>query len=301
VPRRTICVGFLAALLAVQCGGGSPSKGGGRGAIAVGSKEDTEAQLLGRVMALTLADKGYQVTTKIPVGSTDLVRKALAAGRIDIYWEFTGTGLSTILHQPSIGDPQAAYQKVKELDAQNGITWLGAAAMNDTYALAVKADGPVGTQTLSDLAALLGAKPKTRLCVDPEGGFRDDVLPRLKDAYGMAFSDTRQLGHELIPPAVAAGQCDVGVVYSTAALITKNGLRVLNDDKRAFGAYTPAPTVRTDRLKRWPSLEADLAPLTAALDTPTITQLNAKVDIDRLSPEDVARQFLTERGLIRAG
>ena len=70
------------------------------------------------------------------------------------------------------------------------------------------------------------------------------------------------------------------------------------DDRRAFGAYTPAPTVRTDRLKRWPSLEADLAPLTAALDTPTVTQLNAKVDIDRLSTEDVARQFLTERGLI---
>jgi len=288
---------LLAALLTVQCGG-SPSETSGRSAIVVGSKEDTEAQLLGRLMALTLADKGYQVTTKIPIGSTDLVRTALTSGRIDTYWEFTGTGLSTILHQPSIGDPQAAYEKVKALDAKNGITWLRAAAMNDTYALAVKAGGPIEAQTLSDLARTLTARPKTRLCVDPEGGFRDDVLPPLQQVYGMTFSETRQLGHDLIPPAVAGAQCDVGVVYSTAALITKNGLRVLADDRRAFGAYTPAPTVRTDRLKRWPSLEADLAPLTAALDTPTVTQLNAKVDIDRLSTEDVARQFLTERGLI---
>jgi osmoprotectant transport system substrate-binding protein len=300
-----VWLGLVVALLAVGCGGGkdnsSAAAEGKKAAIVVGSKQDTEAQLLGRMMAATLEAKGYKVTTKIPVGSTDLVRKALVSKAIDVYWEFTGTGLS-LLKQPPIGDPQAAYQKIKELDAKNGITWLPAAQMNDTYALAVKGTGgTIPAQSLTELAAAVKANPKTLLCVDSEGGFREDVLPRLKEVYGLTFSDIRQLGYELIPPAVARDECAVGIVYSTAALIPKNGLRTLTDDKQAFGAYTPAPTVRTDRLKLWPTLPADLADLTAALDTPTITRLNARVDVDGVSAEKVAQDFLVERGIISHG
>src|SRR5204862_3281993 len=132
--------------------------------------------------------------------------------------------------------------------------------------------------TRSGPAGARRGQPSARLCVGPGGGFRDDVLPLLQSVYGITFKDTTQLGHELTPPAVADGRCLAGIVYSTAALIVKNGLRVLDDDKTAFGAYTPAPTVLTTRLPRWPSLADDLAGLTAALDTPTITRLNAQVD-----------------------
>ena len=209
-------------------------------------------------MALQLEAKGYSVRTKIPLGGTNIIRKALTSKRIDVYWEFTGSGLSLLDEKP-IGDPQAAYAKVKELDAAKGVTWLPAARLNDTYALAVKGDGPITARTLSELAGALGAQPDARLCVDPEGGFRADVLPLLQSVYGITFADTTQLGYELIPPAVAEGRCAAGIVYSTAALIVKNGLRVLEDDKAAFGAYTPAPTVLTSRLSRWPSLADDLA------------------------------------------
>jgi osmoprotectant transport system substrate-binding protein len=263
----------------------------------VASKLDTEAQILGRLMALQLEAKGYSVRTKIPLGGTDIVRKALTSKRIDVYWEFTGSGLN-LLGQRPIGDPQAAYAKVKELDAANGVTWLPAARLNDTYALAVKGDAPIGARTLSELATTLRSQPGARLCVDPEGGFREDVLPVLGSVYGITFGDTTQLGHSLIPPAVAEGRCAVGIVYSTTALIVKHGLRILEDDKAAFGAYTPAPTVLASRLTRWPSLADDLAGLTAALDTPTITTLNAQVDVEKLTPEQVARDFLVRRGLI---
>ncbi|HYT38653.1 MAG TPA: glycine betaine ABC transporter substrate-binding protein, partial [Acidimicrobiia bacterium] len=181
-----------------------------------------------------------------------------------------------------------------------GVTWLPAAGLNDTYALAVKGDGPITARTLSELAEALRAQPAARLCVDPEGGFREDVLPLLQSVYGIVFKETTQLGYELIPPAVADGRCTAGIVYSTAALIVKNGLRVLDDDKTAFGAYTPAPTVLTSRLARWPSLVDDLAGLTAALDTPTITRLNAQVDVEKRPSEEVARDFLVTRGLISA-
>jgi len=291
--RRTavILVGLLT-LLGWQCGGGGDDK-----AIVVGSKLDTEAQILGRLMALQLEAKGYSVRTKIPLGGTDIVRKALTSKRIDVYWEFTGSGLN-LLEQRPIGDPQAAFAKVKELDAANGVTWLAAARLNDTYALAVKGDGPITARTLSELAAALRSQPGAPLCVDPEGGFREDVLPVLQSVYGISFADTTQLGHTLIPPAVAEGRCALGIVYSTTALIVKHGLRILEDDKAAFGAYTPAPTVLTSRLSRWPRLADDLAGLTAALDTPTITMLNAQVDVEKRTPEQVARDFLVTRGLI---
>jgi osmoprotectant transport system substrate-binding protein len=291
----------LMALIGWQCGGrgGSGSSTGGRGTILIGSKLDTEAQILGRLMAAQLQAKGYAVRTKIPLGGTDIIRKSLVSQRIDVYWEFTGSGLN-LLGQRPIGDPQAAYARVKELDAAKGVTWLPAARLNDTYALAVKNDGPVAARTLSELATELRSRPGVRLCVDPEGGFREDVLPLLQSVYGITFADTTQLGYELIPPAVADGRCVAGIVYSTAALIVKNGLRVLDDDKTAFGAYTPAPTVLTARLSRWPTLVEDLAPLTAALDTPTITMLNARVDVDKIPAERVARDFLIMRGLISA-
>ena len=291
--RRTalIFVGFLA-LAGWQCGGGGNDR-----ALVVGSKLDTEAQILGHLMAQQLEAKGYSVRTRIPVGGTDIIRKALTSKRIDIYWEFTGSGLNLLGRKP-IGDPQAAYATVKELDAANGVTWLPAARLNDTYALAVKGDGAITARTLSELATTVRSQPGAKLCVDPEGGFREDVLPVLGSVYGISFSDTTQLGHSLIPPAVAEGRCAFGIVYSTTALIVKHGLRILEDDKAAFGAYTPAPTVLTSRLSRWPKLTEDLAGLTAALDTPTITALNAQVDVEKLKPERVAHDFLVEKALI---
>src|SRR5205814_8705291 len=110
-------------------------------------------------------------------------RQALTSKRSDVYWEFAGSGLN-VLRQPPIGDPRGAYTKVKELDGANGVTWLPAARLNDTYALAVKGEGPITARTLSELAKSLRAQPAARLCVDPEGGFREDVLPLLQSVYG---------------------------------------------------------------------------------------------------------------------
>src|SRR5436305_15278050 len=129
--RSAVALVGLLALLGWQCGGGGGSGSGGK-AIVVGSKLDTEAQLLGRLMAEQLKAKGYSVRTKIPLGGTDIIRKALTSKQIDVYWEFTGSGLN-LLGQRPIGDPQAAYAKVKELDTANGETWLPPARLNHTY------------------------------------------------------------------------------------------------------------------------------------------------------------------------
>jgi osmoprotectant transport system substrate-binding protein len=301
-PRR-LALGLLLLLAGLPaCGsdsGGDSATKTGPAPITIGSKLDTEAQLLAHLMGSVLEDRGYEVHKKIRLGGTDLIRKALLGGDIDAYWEFTGSALG-FLNSPPIGDPARAYQEAKRLDAANGVTWLPAAAMNDTYALAVAGGGPIAAANLTELSMAVKAKPDTALCADPEGGFREDVLPAVASAYGLEFTNVRQLGQPLIPPALEGGQCEVGIVYSTSALIVKHKLRVVDDDKKAFGAYTPAPTLKTDRLSRWPSLEEDLAGLTTALDTPTITVLNAQVEIDGKPAEDVAQAFLRERGLLKS-
>jgi osmoprotectant transport system substrate-binding protein len=269
--------------------------GGDKGSLTVGAKLDPEAQLLGNLMALTLEEKGYDITRKIPTGNTDVTRAALTGGDIDIYWEFTSSGL-TILEQDPIGDPEEAYEKAKELDAENGITWLPSAEMNDTYALAVAEDGDVDATALGDLTP--DEASELKLCVDPEGGFRKDVLPLVADSYGLEFPDSVQVGADLIPQSIADGTCDIGIVYSTSFLIPENGLRVLEDDERAFGAYTPAPTIKTDTLADFPDLEADLAELTELLDTETITDLNAQAEGDGKKTAAVAEEFLAEQGII---
>ena len=124
------------------------------------------------------------------------------------------------------------------------MTWLPAARLNDTYALAVKGDGPIAARTLSELAAAArGRSPAPGCASTPRAASGRTCCRCCSSVYGIAFADTTQLGHSLIPPAVAEGRCAAGIVYSTAALIVKHGLRVLEDDKVAFGAYTPAPTV----------------------------------------------------------
>ncbi|MGH9039354.1 MAG: glycine betaine ABC transporter substrate-binding protein [Acidimicrobiia bacterium] len=292
--RRRLVALVLALVL---IGAAGCSSDDGDDTITIGSKLDTEAQLLAHLMGSVLEDRGYEVRKQMRLGSTDIIRKALLGGSIDVYWEFTGTALG-FLDNPPIGDPAQAYETAKRLDAEEGVTWLPAAAMNDTYALAVAETGPVAAPTLTELTAFVQANPDTALCADPEGGFREDVLPAVAQSYGLEFSNVRQLGQSLIPPAVADGQCAVGIVYSTSALIVKHKLRVVEDDRQAFGAYTPAPTLLTERMSRWPSLAEDIAGLTAALDTPTITRLNAEVEIDGRPAEDVAADFLRSQGLL---
>jgi osmoprotectant transport system substrate-binding protein len=301
--RTRVLVVFIALLVPatlVACGSkdkesdnasGSNGGSGSKGTLTVGSKLDPEAQLLANLMVGLLTDKGYTVKTKIPTGSTDITRKALENGDIDIYWEFTSTGLS-ILKQDPIGDPQKAYDKAKSLDAKTGISWLPSAKMNDTYALAVADGGSVKAKTLSDLAT--EGTDNLKLCVDPEGAFRKDVLPLVSQSYGVKFAanNTVQVNADLIPQAVKSGQCDIGIVYSTSFLIPKNKLRVVEDDKHAFGAYTPAPTIKTATLKKFPNLEDDMTALTNALSTDVITGLNAKAEGDAKNTKAVANEFL---------
>lgn len=268
----------------------------------VGSKEFSEQLILGQITKLVLEDAGATVTDTSLSGSA-VVREALTSGSIEMYWEYTGTGW--LVHQQNtvpVAGTRAQFEAVRDADEANGIVWLDPAPLNNTYAIAVATEKAteLSLATMSDAAAYATANPAAAtICAAAEFLARDDGLPGLEAAYGMKFATPVEVALGLIPPAIDAGtDCLFGEVFATDARVVELGLTVLDDDKSFFPAYEASLNVRKDVFDANPGLAELFAPVAAVIDTATMTALNAKVDVDGEEAADVARTFLTEKGLI---
>ncbi|HIE12081.1 MAG TPA: glycine/betaine ABC transporter substrate-binding protein [Desulfotomaculum sp.] len=135
-----------------------------KGKIIVGSKEFTEQLILGAMTLQVLADAGYEAVDKTGLAGTDVARKALETGEIDLYWEYTGTAWLTHLgHEEAITDSGECFTKVKEEDlAKHDLVWLDYARFDNTYTIMMrKADADeLGIKTISDLARVINEKKK---------------------------------------------------------------------------------------------------------------------------------------------
>ncbi len=269
----------------------------------VGSKEFTEQLILGQITKLVLEDAGATVTDETGLVGSPVVREALVSGEIDMYWEYTGTGWITHLGNTTpVQGTREQFEATRDADAANNIVWLDPAPLNNTYAIALASEKAteLGLATLSDVATYATANPSAAtICAASEFLARDDGLPGLEAAYGMKFATPATLELGLIPPAIDTGtDCLFGEVFATDARIVELGLTVLEDDKSFFPAYEPSLNVRKEVFDANPGLAELFAPVATALDTATMTALNAKVDVDGGEAADVATQFLTEKGLI---
>jgi len=314
--RSAALLGGLALIVAAcSSGGGASSDAPGASGSAdagtdlsgatftVGSKEFTEQLILGQITIQVLEDAGATVNDETGLVGSTVVREALTAGDIDMYWEYTGTGWLTHLgNDAPITGSQEQFDAVKEADAANEIAWLDPAPFNNTYAIALASETTteLGLTTMSDLAAYAAENPdETTLCAAAEFLGRDDGLPGLEAAYGFEFGDVSELELGLVYTSIDAGDpCIFGEVFATDGRIAGLGLTVLEDDENFFPSYLPALNVRQEVLDANPALAALFAPVAAALDNETMTALNAKVDVDGEEPADVAAGFLTEMGLI---
>ena len=298
-----------AAALAVlpACGGSAPA--GGEGSLAgarfvVGAKDFAEQNILAELTAQLLQAQGAEAEAKEIKGSIN-TRKALEAGEVDVYWEYTGTAWVTYLGETTpLSDPREQYDAVSAADRErNGIAWLPAAEFNNTYALAVRTEaaGELGVRTLSDLARLAQERPAdATVCVESEFAAREDGLPGLLAAYGISLppENVTLLDTGLIYTETDKGTCNFGEVFATDGRITALDLTVLEDDKHFFPVYQGAATLKDATLQANPAIAEILAPLTAKLDTTTIRTLNARVDVDGEDPADVAEDWLTQEGLL---
>jgi osmoprotectant transport system substrate-binding protein len=270
--------------------------------LVVGGKGFTEQLLLAEMTGQYLTAKGFDVELKTGMG-TSLVREALENKQVDLYWEYTGTAFLNFHKNKFANQPAAEiYDAVKAKDEGIGIVWLNASAANNTYALAVRqADAQSkGLKTLDDLAAKLNSGEKLVLGCNIEFYKRDDGLKPLQKAYGFKFprADVKRMETGLIYKALKDGNVDVGLVFATDGRIPAFHFTVLKDTKNYFPAYAITPTIRKETLAAHPDLAEHLNKLSSLLDDATMSSLNAAVDVDKKSVTEVARTFLTDKGLI---
>ena len=270
----------------------------GGNAVSIGAKNFTEELVLGELYAQVLERHGIRVTRKFDLGGTQVAMEALRRGDIDLYPEYTGTALLSVLRETTIPTAAEIYRLVaRTYREQYGLRWLAPAPFNDTQALATTQAGSAkyGLRTLSDVSR---AAPHLRLGAIPEFTTRADGLPGLQRAYGgFRFAHIALFDIGLKYTALESGRVDVVVAFGTDGQIAFDRLVLLADDKHFWPAYQAAPVVRQDTLARLPLLAKYLDELSPLLTDDVMRRLNQSVDREKQDPADAASAFLRARGL----
>lgn len=270
--------------------------------IVIGGKNFTEQQLLTEITAQYLSHLGYGVERRAGMGSA-VVRKALENSQIDMYWEYTGTALINYLKvKETITSPKEVYETVRDLDAKNGLIWLPPSQANNTYAFAMRRSDAEqkGIVTLSDLKKALNDGQELTLATNAEWYARKDGLKALQKAYGFKFerSSIKRMDTGLTYVALKNEKVDIALVFATDGRIPAFDFKVLEDDKGFFPSYAITAVVRQETLDANPQLAEQLDALSATLDNQTLSALNAQVDVERASIEQVSTDFLKSKGLL---
>lgn len=261
--------------------------------IVVGSKNFSEQVLLGEIVAQTLEKRtALPVKRRLNLGGTFVCDRALRAGEIDVYVEYTGTAYTAILKRPPVADAKAVLADLSAEYAKAGLEWTAPFGFENTFALVVRgADAErLGLAKISDLAK----HPEWRAAFGYEFMERADGFPGLAKTYHLAFREPpRVMDLGLLYRALVDGQVDVVAGNSTDGLISSLGLRVLDDDRRYFPPYEAAPVVRRPLLERHPEVRSALDSLGGKISADEMRRLNYRVDGERVSAEEVARGFVS--------
>jgi osmoprotectant transport system substrate-binding protein len=281
------------------------------GSIVVASKIDTEGALLGNIIAILLRQDGIAVENKIQLGPTPIVRRAILAGQIDLYPEYTGNGAFFFAREadPVWHDAVRGYEAVKSLDRErNNLIWLTPSPANNTWAIAARADLAQKEKlaTLEDLAAYLQRGGRFKLAASAEFVESPGALPAFEAAYGFKLARGQLLtlvGGDTSATIRAAAEGVSGVnaamAYGTDGALAALGLAILADDKAAQTVYQPAPVIRAAVLALHPEIATILDPVFRSLTLARLQQLNAKIAVDGDDPASVASDYLAANGFLK--
>ena len=267
--------------------------------ITIGSKFFTEQVILAELLAQHIeARTGIAVERKTNLGGTLLVHKALLAGELDLYVEYTGTALTSVLNETPSTDSSAVYARVKSLYAERFLLEVTEPlGFEKTFAMVIRGDDAqrFHLRTMSDL---LPTAPKWRVGVGYEFLERPDGFRGWSERYGLHFADNpRVMDLGLIYRALVDHQVDIVAGNSTDGLIESLGLVALQDDKHYFPPYDAVPIIRQSTLARFPQLRGALAELAGKISAPDIRRLNYAVEGQLQDPAEVVRQFRASHGL----
>jgi osmoprotectant transport system substrate-binding protein len=271
--------------------------GAGKPAVTIGDKNFAEENILGALYAKALQAKGYTVTLKDNVGSSEIIYKALTSGQIDMYPEYTGVLLSAVAEQTKLPKSAAeAYVQAKAFLEPKGYALLNFTPFYDSDALATL-PAYASEHKLSSVADLKPLGKKVTLGAAPEFATRFEGLKGLEQEYGVKPT-FKPIAIELSYKALEGKQVDVQDVFSTDGQLLGNKFKVLADPKHVFGFQNVAPVIKKSVLSaEGPAFAETINKVSALLTVPAIQQMNKAVSIEKQSASSVAEQFLKANGL----
>lgn len=284
---------LMVAGIITGCGKSSTASKGtsSKPTIKVGSKDFTESLILGELYSEALEHAGYKVDRKFNLGDA-IVHTSLVNGQIDLYPEYTGTGLLSILKEQPKYDSKEVYDEVAaQYKEKFKLIWLDPSTANDSQGLVItkKASDQYNIHTISDLQKNAS---KIRFASQGEFDKRSDGLPALTKVYGaFNFKDEKLYDNGLKYDVLSNDKADLAVAYTTEGQLANDQFVVLEDDKHVWPPYNVAPVVRQDILTNNPDVKAILNKVTAKLDNKTLIKLNAEVDINKKEYKAVAKEF----------
>lgn len=302
--KRLLAVVLILALaLALTACAGSKAESD-PGPVRIATKPMTEQYILGEMLGLLIEQAGYTVEiTKGVGGGTNNIHPAMVSGEFDLYPEYTSSGWVLVLNHQAEGvdDGEMFARLQQEYKEKFNMTWVGMYGFNNTFAVAVRGDvaAEYGLENTSDLAAVAG---KLTFGGNPDYIERQDGFPALCQTYGLDFGNVVDIDIGLKYQALSSGDIDVTNAFTTDAQLANPDTKLvtLADDKHLQVNYFCSTVVRQDALEKFPGLEEVLMQMDGLLSDQEMASLNYKVEVEGLDELDVARDFLTQKGLLGA-
>jgi osmoprotectant transport system substrate-binding protein len=269
--------------------------------LTIGSKNFTEQKVLGEIYAQGLQAAGYTISKDLNLGDQDVALAALKKGEIDAYPEYTGTALLAFFGKQADElpkDPQAAFEEAKAGFAEEGITAFPPTPFTSSNEVAVTQEtaDKLALENISDLAE---HDQDLVLYGSPECRQRLDCLLGLQEVYGLDFKRFVPIDLAQRHEVLENGRADVSIVFTTDPQIARNKEVLLKDDKGMFPPYNSTLIMKDETAQEaGADLPKTIELLQKELTAENMQELNARVDLDKEDPADVARQYLTETGLI---
>jgi osmoprotectant transport system substrate-binding protein len=266
--------------------------------LVVGSKNFTEQVVIGEIVAQHLENRlQRKVERKLNLGGTLLAYQALQSGEVSLYPEYTGTIEAEILKETASPDPSLVYERSKqELARQAQIVLLNPLGINNTFAMVVRT-ADADRDHMTTLSQAAQAKTGWKLGVGYEFQQRSDGLPALNMYHLPMGAPPRSMDLGLLYKALEQGQVTMIAANATDGPLASPDLKVLEDDKKAFGSYQACIMVRQDMLTDEPRLQPALEELSGKFTNEVMRKLDAEVDVDHRQPRQVAAEFLSQAGL----
>ncbi len=269
------------------------------GDIVIASKDFTEQDILGELLAQQIEDTTDLTVTRRPrLGGSFVCHNAILAGKIDAYIEYTGTAFTAILKQQAVNDPKSVHEKLKQAYAEQfNLEVMPSLGFENTFAMIIRGEDAkrYNIQTLSEAAKYT---PEWR------GGFgyefleREDGFPGLAKTYNLSFARPPQIMDlGLIYRALIQKQVDMVAGNSTDGQISRLGLVVLKDDQQYFPPYEAAPIVRKETLDKYPQLKTAINQLSGKITADKMRELNNLVEGELQDIKTVVREFRKSQGL----